>query len=159
VTCHPCGGKAKQAVTASLSTHRSLNQEHKPGQLPPRPFDRLCKSPAPLQRRLHSHGYRAADLISRGGGVPTLGRDLGGGGRRVGAADDGGASVLGAGSGLDGGEPVAGGRCAAVARWAVAGGRGSARHGPRGGGVQRPGGRVPYVLRRRRRMGLLRLGA
>jgi hypothetical protein len=64
-------------------------------------------------------------------------------------ADDGGASVLGAGSGLDSGESVAGGRCAAIARWAVAGGRVSARHGPRGGGVQLPSGGVSYVLRRR----------
>ena len=30
-----------------------------------------------------------------------------------------------------------------------AGGRGGARHGPRGGGVQRPGGGVSYLLRRR----------
>jgi len=39
-----------------------------------------------------------------------VGRDLGGGGRWAGATDDGGASVLGAGSGLDGGAAVAGGR-------------------------------------------------
>ena len=46
----------------------------------------------------------------------ALGRDLGSDGCRAGVADDGGASVLGAGSRLDGGEGAAGRRRVAVAR-------------------------------------------